>query len=405
MENKSKTYLPLIVFLLINYVFQGMDQIIIAQNMSTFEEFWGVEASKVALVISALGVGRIISINYAGYFSDRYGRKKGVYVGLVCYLIFYLGLLLFPSYIAAFVCTMIAGVGNAFLDTATYPAISDAYQEESSSFNVFVKAGISGGQFILPLMTQFVMLRELYFGWPFIIIAVFIVLNFVIIARMKFPPMYKEEVAKEQEQHLEIPKVKSKFSVEGAALLAFSFISASLFNIFIIWIPTFAQQTINIGKTQSLTFVTIYSICSIVSVFVTSFMVKKGLNVPIYMAFCCLVTALAQINMLVNTSLTSITIVSLIVGFFAAGGIWQLGVSLLLDFFPAKKGQFTGLYSLATSISLMVTPYLTGLIAEKSIKAVFAYNMVLGAIGALLLVVVTLRYNKVLKPLKLKENN
>lgn len=396
---KNKKYLSLIVFLLINYIFQGMDQIIISQNMSTFEQFWNVEESKVALVISALGVGRIISINYAGYFSDRYGRKKGVYIGLVCYLIFYIGLLLFPSYIAAFILTMIAGIGNAFLDTATYPAISDAYKEDSSSFNVFVKAGISGGQFILPLMTQFVLLRNLYFGWPFIIIAIFIVFNFVVISRIKFPPMYKE-IEKEKEDLKQ--KTKSKISVEGAALLAFSFISASLFNIFIIWIPKFAQETINMGKSQSLTFVTIYSVCSITSVFVTSFMVKKGLNVPIYMAFCCIVTALAQINMLINTSVTSITIVSLVIGFFAAGGIWQLGVSLLLEFFPNNKGKFTGMYSLSTSISLMVTPYLTGLIAEKSIETVFVYNMFLGIIGMILLIIVTYRYNKILKPLKEK---
>lgn len=399
MKDLNKNYLPLIILLLINYVFQGMDQIIIAQNMSTFEEFWGVEASKVALVISALGVGRIISINYAGYFSDKYGRKLGVYIGLTCYLIFYIGLLLVPSYMAAFVLTMIAGVGNAFLDTSTYPAISDAYKEESSSFNVFVKAGISGGQFILPLMTQFVLLRNLYFGWPFIIIAIFIVFNFIMISKMKFPPMYIE---KRNEVKKTTEKLRSKFGVEGVALLAFSFISASIFNIFIIWIPTFAQQTIHIGKTQSLTFVTIYSVCSIISVFVTSYMVKKGLNVPAYIAFCCVMIAIAQINMLINTSTISITIVSLIVGFFAAGGIWQLGVSLLLDFFPANKGKFTGLYSLSTSISLMITPYLTGLIAERSIKAVFAYNMVLGILGAILLILVSYRYKKVLKPRRLK---
>ena len=40
MKDSNKNYLPLIILLLINYVFQGMDQIIISQNMSTFEEFW-----------------------------------------------------------------------------------------------------------------------------------------------------------------------------------------------------------------------------------------------------------------------------------------------------------------------------------------------------------------------------
>lgn len=399
----NKKYLPLIICLYVNYIFQGMGSIIIAQNMTVFQGIWGVEASKVTLVISALGVGRIISLNYAGYFSDRYGRKAAIYMGVVFYLIYYLGLLISPNYIVGFILTMCAGIGNSFLDTGTYPAVSDAYPDDndSSSLSVLNKAFISAGQFVLPLLTHFILENNYYFGWTFLACAIFLAINVLVVSRIKFPPMNKAK-KEEQKEEKNLPVIKSKMHVEGIALLIFSFISVSLFNIFIIWVPTFAAETINFGKTQSLMFVSIYSICSFISVFMTSFMVKRGLNVAIYTAVCCLLTALAQVYVLVSPSLISIIILSFVVGFFSAGGIWQLGVALLLEFFPQKKGQFTGFYSFATAISLMLTPYMTGLIAEKSIHMVFIYNMGLGFLGAVLLSIVAYRYKKIIKPLKVK---
>ena len=399
---RDKKYIPLILSLYVNYIFQGIGAIIIAQNLNVFTERWSATTSQVTLVISALGVGRIISLNYAGYFSDKYGRQKAIYVGVISYLIYFLGLLIAPNYIVGFILTLFAGIGNSFLDTGTYPAVSDGYPEDndSSSLSVLNKAFISTGQFILPLITHYILEHNYYFGWMFIVSAVCLMVNTTLVAKMKFPPMRK--IAKKDngvsESNILIPK--SKIHIEGISLLIFSFISVSLFNIFIIWVPTFAAQTIHFGKTQSLMFVSIYSISSFISVFITSMLVKRGINIPLFIAFCTLVTGLAIGCAVVSPSLTTIVIMSLVVGFFSAGGIWQLGVSLLLEFFPTHKGKFTGFYSFSTAISLMLTPYFTGLIAEKSINAVFLYNMFLGVLGTVLLTIVAVRYKKIIKPLK-----
>ncbi|WP_337134796.1 MFS transporter, partial [Staphylococcus aureus] len=90
-------------------------------------------------------------------------------------------------------------------------------------------------------------------------------------------------------------------------------------------------------------------------------------------------TALAL--MLIVPNYYSVLFATFCVGFFAAGGIWQLGLAVLLEFFPFKRGLITSYYSLATSISVMGIPYLTGLLAEKNINHVFLLILILAFLG------------------------
>lgn len=397
---KDRKYLPLITNLYINYIFQGIGLIIIAQNMSAFQDKWNASISQVTLVISALGVGRILSLNYAGYFSDKYGRKASVMAGMISYLIFFVGIISAPNYKIACLVTLFEGAGNSFLDTGTYPALAESYGNKgnSSFLSVLIKAFISTGQFVLPLVIQFIFRNDYYFGWTFIGSAVLLLINMIMVSRREFPKA--NIVDKKDEEELDVPQVKSNVFFEGMLLFAFSFISVSLFTIFITWAPKFAENVLQYEKSKSVIFVSIYSGCSFASVLLTSFLTKKGLNVAWFAALYTLLTGVGIGYAIIYPSSLSMYAVSFAVGFFAAGGIWQLGVSLVLEFFPAKKGQFTGLYSLAAAISLMVTPYLTGVMAESSIKIVFTYNMVLAFIATVLLVIVAGRYKKLIKSAK-----
>ncbi|MGZ7242420.1 MFS transporter, partial [Streptococcus pyogenes] len=80
------------------------------------------------------------------------------------------------------------------------------------------------------------------------------------------------------------------------------------------------------------------SIFSFVSVFVTSFIVSRGIHVPRFMMFCTSVTGTALALMLIVPTYYSVLFATFCVGFFAAGGIWQLGLAVLLEFFPFKRG-------------------------------------------------------------------
>lgn len=84
-----------------------------------------------------------------------------------------------------------------------------------------------------------------------------------------------------------------------------------------------------------------------------------------------------------------------VLDFFAAGGIWQLGLATLLDFFPQRRGLVTSYYSLATSVSVMGSPYITGILAENNIEWVFYLITSLAMLGTLVLSIVAYRYKKV----------
>ena len=130
---KKHHYIPLIGSLYVNYLFQGIATIAIAQNQDFFQAQWSASLSQVTLVISALGLGRIISLNLSGWFSDRFGRKKTVLLGVLSYILFFIGILFTRDFRWAFVATIFGGIGNAFLDTSTYPIVVEAYPSESDN--------------------------------------------------------------------------------------------------------------------------------------------------------------------------------------------------------------------------------------------------------------------------------
>lgn len=163
---KTTKYRLLIGSLYFNYIFQGMAAIILSQNMDNLKKQWHASTTQVTLVMSAIDLGRIVSLYYSGYFSDTFGRKKTVIVAILSYVLFFFGVLFSPNYQFAFFFALFGGISNAFLDTSTYPTLVEAYPDEktNSSLSVLNKAFISLGQFILPFITRHLLQKGLFFG-------------------------------------------------------------------------------------------------------------------------------------------------------------------------------------------------------------------------------------------------
>lgn len=70
-----------------------MGVLLITLNMAHLQEQWGTDAAGVSIVISSLGIGKLATI-VTGFLSDRFGRKPFIYLGILSYLIFFVGILL-----------------------------------------------------------------------------------------------------------------------------------------------------------------------------------------------------------------------------------------------------------------------------------------------------------------------
>ncbi len=230
---------------------------------------------------------------------------------------------------------------------------------------------------------------------------VFLMLNMVFLYYVNFPPLTTKKTIQLKNNEGNIPIEKTapqtnigNFKVDGIALLVFSFVSVSIFNIFILWIPKYAEVMEVASREDSLTFVSIYSVGSFLSVFLTAAIVRKGMNIPKLILVCLIFSASALLFMLLIPTFLSIVIASLTIGVFAAGGIWQLGLALMLELFPNFKGKYTSYYSLATAIAIMLTPFVTGILSEWRIAAIFWFNFSLVLLGLLAAFVIHIRYQQ-----------
>ena len=402
MEATKKNYIPLISSLYTNFIFQGMAAIILSQNLQALMSNWQASVQQVTLVISGIGLGRVIILYFAGYFSDNYGRKKTVQLGIFSYLIFFIGIILSQNYLQGLFFALFAGFSNAFLDTSTYPTLMEAYpnEKDNSSLSVLNKAFISLGQFILPLLTRFMLNHQLYFGLLFIGCALGLFLNLLYISRLDFPEKKEAKAQKSNiinEANTQKSARQPKFKVEGIALLVFSFTCVSTFNIFILWIPSLAESFNLMSHSNSLVLVSVYSVGSFASVFLTSLIVKRGVAPTLLLIWCTGISLLLLIGMLVFPSVPMFLAGSIGIGVFAAGGIWQLGLATLLELFSQGKGRITSYYSISTSVSVMVIPYITGQLEKVNISLIFWLNIGLTAIGLGAALVIRYRYKKIFR--------
>ncbi len=58
-----------------NYLMLGMINIIIASNMDNLSDRYGVTIAKISLLVSAIGIGKLIALFFVGRLSDGWGRK------------------------------------------------------------------------------------------------------------------------------------------------------------------------------------------------------------------------------------------------------------------------------------------------------------------------------------------
>lgn len=378
-----------VVSLFTNYILQGMAAIILSQHLKELMNQFQTDAKGVSLVISCIGLGRVLVLYLSGYLSDRWGRKPIILIGMLSYLVFFVGILISTNiWVAAFF-ALFAGFANAFLDTGTYPAIAEIYPEYSGSISVFNKAFISIGQFILPYIVSFLIIENLYFGYTFIMCTILLLVNLLIMWRCKFPTVSQEDLPL---QELDDSKARTS-KIEGIALVVMGFTIVTIFNVVCWWIPEYAIQAIGMPREEALTLVSLYSLGSFISVFITAYISKKTKADHKILLICSSISTLILLAIIVFPTTEVVKISTFLIGVFAAGGIWQIALAIMISFYPKFKGRVTSIYTMATSISVMVTPYLTGVIAGINIRYVMVFNLLIGILNLIAAYIVAKRYN------------
>ncbi|MEF3354545.1 MFS transporter [Paenibacillus sp. GYB006] len=400
MKNK---YMPTALALYINYFVHGMGAIILAQNMGFLSEQLNTDSAGISYVISALGIGRLLVLFISGVLSDKLGRKPFVFIGMAMYAVFFIGILLSPNVTVAFIFALLAGMANSVLDSGTYPALMEAFPKAAGTANVIIKAFISGGQFALPMIISVLISSNLYYGYSFLICVAIFIVNGLFLIRLPFPD---QEQPQEQQAAASVVDEnnsarKPSFWIEGLCLILIGYTATATFYLISVWLPTYGEQVAGMSNTSSLQLISYYSIGSLISVFVTSFLVKSLVKPVTFVFIYPLISFIALMVLWAYPSAAVCVIAGFVIGFSAAGGVLQLALTTMSELFPTSKGKITGIVYTASSLATFSIPVITGILSKTSISSIILFDAVVTLIGVVLAIVVNIRYRKVMNaPLK-----
>lgn len=388
----NKKYIPSALILYMNYFIHGIGCSILSQQVvkELLIEQWGVEdVMTVTAIAAALGLGRLISLPFAGPLSDKLGRRLSVLIGVASYVIFFVGIAFSPNMQIAYIAAVLGGIANSFLDTATYPAVAEIMYQYTGIATMGIKFFISIAQLLMPFFLGAVVATKMsYLTLPLAAGIVIAVLGVLAI----FAPLPEESQSAKGESFLNNLK-NAHFSVESIALILIGFTSTATFQLWLNCAQTFGKEIAGIASEQVSVMQTYYSAGTMVALVVTSILITKFKQVRFLVIYPAISAVMLVLVYLIKTPMICY-VGAFVIGYAAAGGVLQMATATVNDLFPKIKGTITSLVMIASSLCNYT---ILSAASKMTSTGVIVMNIVITVIGVLLAVFVNIRYGTLLK--------
>lgn len=405
MQTQSKAkYYPTAFVMYLTYFIHGIGAAVLGQQAikEVLVSQWGysdiaANIGVVTMVSAALGLGRLITLPFAGPMSDKLGRKICTLIGTICYAGFFLGLAFSPSMGVAYAAAILGGVANSFLDCGVIPEEVEIMAPRTGLATMGTKLFIAGGQKVLPMLVGFIVgtvglesshTHTVLYGLAIAVVAVGVV-SFLL------PSISADNAstaAQSGKKSSLIEDIKSaKWSIESFALIIIGFTCTATFQLWLNCAQTFAKDVVGVADPSGMQ--SLYANGTIFAIILTAIFTMKIKSVRFLFIYPAVsLVALLLVNMMRTESMCNIG--AFLLGFFAAGGVLQLATATVNDLFPKFKGTITSIIMIASSISNYTILSAAG---KMSAPAVMMMNIVITAIGVVLALFVNVRYGTLLK--------
>ncbi|MBQ6389023.1 MAG: MFS transporter [Mogibacterium sp.] len=395
----NKKYLPSVIVLYLNYFLHGIGCSVLGQAVikDALSASWGVEAMSITAIAAALGLGRLIALPFAGPLSDKLGRRISTAIGGFSYAIYLIGLAMAfnagggSGYKIAYICAIVGGIANSFLDTGIYPAVAEIIDKAPGVATMGIKFAISGSQFLLPFFLGIavgqtaggmVTYNKLFYAVG--------IAYLVLMALILFFPLPDTDKKAEKKEGLLQSIKNAHFSAGSIAMILIGFTCTGTFQLWLNCAQNFAKDVAGWAEPQSMQ--SFYAIGTMIGLVVTALLTSKIKDVRFVMIYPAVCLAM-MVVVLMAPSQGMLKAGAFVLGWFGAGGLLQIATSVCNMLFPKIKGTVTALVMIASSLCNY-----TILTAASSMtpSGVMIMNIVLTGIGVLLGVFVNMNYSKML---------
>lgn len=389
-QNKSmKSLYPTAFVLYLSFFVHGFGAAILSQNTKSFQALWNTDAAGVLYVISALGIGRLITYPFSGAISDKFGRRLTVITGCLVYIVFFGGILLAPNTTVAFFVAILAGVANGFLDSGVLPAVMEILVQSSGLASILSKLCIAIAQYILPVMVTFWASNGLWFGWTFVICIVLLAIISLLLTKLPFATVGEAKA----ETAADVVQVKSNFWIEGVALIIMGYTATATFQVFLNINKDYGMTFLNMTEAAAGKIGSNYALGSIFAVLLNVVLVKWIKPVRMIVVYPALSLATLLWMYFVPSPIVA-QIGGFLIGATCAGGVLQFLVSVMSDLFPASKAKAVSMIMIAGALCAFSITAIAGTVTSKfGVQYTLLVSAVLAVVSIIASIVVNIRYN------------
>ena len=413
---RGKKYLLTLAVVYLAYMTHGIQAIIISQNLDNLALQWGTDAAGVYAAISATGLAKFLTVWICGELSDKIGRRPMAVAGAVMYAVFFTGCLTTTNYTVAYVLAFLAGAATSFFDGCLYAAAQESWVKAQGAATILIKGFISISGLFYPMLV--VSLRaaggtawKTGFMLPIVMSVILLVIS--VIAPYSYDEEMKEKKAagktdtrKKSGLDQDALVAQARFRVPAPKWLVVPLAVMGFINMAAMYS---AQQLLNryglnyvgMSDTVSAGLTSLYTGGSLAAVLLWAFAMAKlrwrtlkVLIIDLCGTVCCYALVVF------TKSEAVIQFAAFAIGFFAAGGALQCGVTLIQEFHPGPKGRNLGIYYTFMGLASYVMPVITGKMTASSgneglaARTSLSLNLVFAACGLAFCLYLAANYKK-----------
>ena len=327
---------------------------IVNSTQSRLAESYGVAVNRISLLISCMGVGRLLIQAVCGALSDRLGRKNLSLIGFLGMLVYFGVMPMVTSLLGGMLMCVFCGVAYGMVNTTMLALVFDCYAGtgRSQAAQVRVQTVYALGGILVPLGAGALLdggmpWTYLYWMWGAATLLMILLHRFI-----HFPPTAARAAA--ENGYVRMPSLKK----EGALLLVGTFCLYGAHTMGLTWMTTLAAGNTAMGHAEAVRVLSIFSLGALLGSLAMIRLVGRFTNLQLLtwsplLAACFFALCILTHHPWVFRG------GALLAG-MCTGSLFNLLVGEGGYMFPRISGTISGLMSTASGAASLVVPALTG---------------------------------------------
>lgn len=376
MQTQKQTLRLTVFYAYTTMVLLGAVFIIVNSTQGRLAESYGVAANRISLMISCMGVGRLLIQIICGALSDRFGRRTLVLVGLIGMAGFFVAMPMVRSLTGGMLMCVLGGLSYGMTNTTMLALIFDCYAGSGKTqiAQVRIQTVYALGGILVPFGASLLLAGGMPWKYLYWICGLATLVMIVAHHFITFPPVAVRTA--QENGYVRTPRM----SREGVLLILATFCLYGAHTIGMTWITTLAASRTQMASADAVRVLSIFSLGALIGSLVIMGLMHRFSNLQ--MLTWLPVLAMVFFAVCTLTSRSWLFGACTLLAGMCTGSLFNLLVGVGGYMFPKASGTISGVLTTASGSASLVLPALTGWMLDTiSVQKMFCTAFVLLLLG------------------------